>query len=128
MLPKVAEPAGNGFLGQVFWEQLRLLYYCADRPFLLVRRVPMAVQRSQHHPPQIGAGTLAQSPVNADVVADGLNKFPRDHLQLIVAQHLHGAAVGRQSALKANSPSDKPSRSPACSLRSFELHGLGFAV
>ena len=100
MLPKVDEAACNGFLGQVFREHFRLLYHCADRLLLLVWRVAMPAQSSPYQPPQVGARTFAQSPINADVITDGFHQLTCDHPELLVSQNLYSTVVSCQGIVE----------------------------
>ena len=53
-----------------------------------------------HHDFDLRAGAFAQRPVDRDALADLGDQFGRDHLQLVVAHHLHGAVVGGERVVE----------------------------
>ena len=55
----------------------------------------MPIQGSPNHPLQVGVYVFSESPVNADVLADGLHQSARDCPKLLVSQYLQGAVVSR---------------------------------
>ena len=53
----------------------------------------MPIQGSPNHPLQVGVYVFSESPVNADVLADGLHQSARDCPKLLVSQYLQGTVV-----------------------------------
>src|SRR2546428_1828192 len=62
-------------------KQFRLLEYGLRRLLLLVRRITVLAKHSFHHHTQLSPNRFFRCPVNAHVLADGLQKLASDEAE-----------------------------------------------
>jgi hypothetical protein len=89
-------------------QRLRLFQHGLGGLLLLVRGIAVSAEDALDDGAEVGADALAEGPVHGDVVADGLDGFAGDALEVSSPRMATALSLISRAAQKANSSTLKP--------------------